>query len=135
MTVLVHHVRHGDSTVNGIIIIIKILSERFRGPTAEWYYDGHLSSQMSTFSPSPFSYSFKSEVVVRQLVVSFQDLKFGLSSQLKAASCAWCSSEMPPSKQVNGHSFTICLMVWCSFLSVTHGYMAWPVLHAVHTYE
>ena len=65
----------------------------------------------------------KSEVVVvRQLVVCFQDLKFCLSSQLKAASCAWCSSEMPPSKQVNGHSFTICLMVWCSFLSVTHGY-------------
>ena len=26
---------------------------------------------------------------------------------MKAASCAWCSSEMPPSKQVNGHSFII----------------------------
>ena len=25
----------------------------------------------------------------------------------------WCNSEMPPSKQVNGHSFTICLIVWC----------------------
>ena len=34
---------------------------------------------------------------------------------MKAASCAWCNSEMPPSKQVNGHSFTIiCLIVWCS---------------------
>ena len=44
----------------------------------------------------------------------FYDLKCRLSSQLKAASCAWCNSEMPPSKQVNGHSFTICLIVWCS---------------------
>ena len=48
------------------------------------------------------------------VVVCFQDLKFCLSSQLKAASCTRCSSEMPPSKQLNGHSFTICLIVWCS---------------------
>ena len=44
----------------------------------------------------------------------FHDLKFCLSSQLKAASSARCSSEMPPSMQVNGHSFTICLIVWGS---------------------
>ena len=48
------------------------------------------------------------------VVVCFHDLKCCLSSQVKAASCAWCSSEMPPSKQVNGHSFTICLIVCCS---------------------
>ena len=47
-------------------------------------------------------------------VVCFYDLKFHLSSQLNAASCAWCNSEMPPSKQINRHSFTICLIVWCS---------------------
>ena len=44
------------------------------------------------------------------VVVCFQHL----SSQLKAASCAWYSSEMPPSKQVNAHSFTICFIVWGS---------------------
>ena len=45
--------------------------------------------------------------VAQRLLLSFafHDLKFCLSSQLKAA-CALCSSEMPPSKQVNGHSFT-----------------------------
>ena len=48
------------------------------------------------------------------LSFAFHDLKFCLSSQLKAASCARCSSEMPPSKQVNGHSFTTCLIVWGS---------------------
>ena len=48
------------------------------------------------------------------VVVCFHDLKCFLTSQLKAASCVWCTSEMPPSKQVNGHSFTICLIVWCS---------------------
>ena len=48
------------------------------------------------------------------VVVCFHDIKFCLSSQVKAASCAWCSSEMPPSKQVNRHSFTICLIVCCS---------------------
>ena len=48
------------------------------------------------------------------VVLCFHDHKFRLSSQLKAASCAWCNYEMPPSKQVNGHSFTICLIVWCS---------------------
>ena len=53
-------------------------------------------------------------VVVVVVVVCFHDLKFCLRSQLNAASCARCSSEKPPSKQVNGHSFTICLMVWCS---------------------
>ena len=52
--------------------------------------------------------------VVVVVVVCFHDLKFCLSSQVKAASCNWCSSEMPPSKQVNGHSFTICHIVWCS---------------------
>ena len=55
---------------------------------------------------------FVREVIV-VVVVCFDDLKFCLSSHLKAASCAWCISEMPPSKQVNGHSFTICLIVWC----------------------
>ena len=25
---------------------------------------------------------------------------------MKAASCVWCTSEMPSSKKVNGHSFT-----------------------------
>ena len=40
------------------------------------------------------------------VVVCFRDLKFCLSSQLKPASCARCSSEMLPSKQVNEHSFT-----------------------------
>ena len=52
----------------------------------------------------------------RMLLLSFafHDLRFCLSSQLKAASCARCSSEMPPSKQVNGHSFTTCLIVWGS---------------------
>ena len=35
------------------------------------------------------------------LSFAFHDLKCCLSSQLKAASCARCSSEMPPSKQVN----------------------------------
>ena len=39
------------------------------------------------------------------LSFAFRDLKFCLSSQSKAASCARCSSKMPPSKQVNGHSF------------------------------
>ena len=39
------------------------------------------------------------------VVVCFHDLKLRLSSQLKAASCARCSSEMQPPKQVNGHSF------------------------------
>ena len=48
------------------------------------------------------------------LSFAFHDLKFCLSSQLTAASCARCSSEIPPSKQVNGHSFTICLIVWRS---------------------
>ena len=48
------------------------------------------------------------------LSFAFHDLRFCLSSQLKAASCARCSSEMPPSKQVNGHSFTTCLIVWGS---------------------
>ena len=48
------------------------------------------------------------------VVVCFHDRKCCLSSQVKAASCAWCSSEMPPSKQVNGYSFTIRLIVWCS---------------------
>ena len=48
------------------------------------------------------------------LSFAFHDLKFCLSSQLKAASCAWCNSEMLPSKQVNGHSFTTCLIVWGS---------------------
>ena len=48
------------------------------------------------------------------LPFAFHDLMFCLSSQLKAACCARCSSEMPPSKQVNGHSFTICLMGCCS---------------------
>ena len=38
------------------------------------------------------------------VVVCFHDLMFCLSSQLMAASCARCSSEMPPSVQVNGHS-------------------------------
>ncbi len=38
------------------------------------------------------------------VVVCFHDLKFCLSSQLKAASCARCRSEMPPSKHVNIHS-------------------------------
>ena len=52
-------------------------------------------------------------VYINVVVVCFYDLKYRLSSQLKAASCAWCSSEMPPSKQVNGHSFTICLIIWC----------------------
>ena len=46
------------------------------------------------------------------LSFAFHDLKFCLSSQLKAVSCARCSSEMPPSKQVNGHLFTTCLIVW-----------------------
>ena len=48
------------------------------------------------------------------LSFAFHDLKFCPSSQLKAASCALCRSEMPPSKQVNGHSFTTCLIVWGS---------------------
>ena len=48
------------------------------------------------------------------LSFAFHDLKFCLSSQLKAASCARCSSEMPPSKQVNRHSFTTSLIVWGS---------------------
>ena len=55
---------------------------------------------------------WKGTVVV--VVVCFHDLKFSLSSQLKAASCARCSSDMRLSKQVNGHSFTICLIVCCS---------------------
>ena len=33
---------------------------------------------------------------------------------MQAESCARCSSEMPPSKQVNGHLFTIRLIVWGS---------------------
>ena len=37
-------------------------------------------------------------------LIDFHDLKFCLSSQLKGASCARCSSEMPPSKQVVGIS-------------------------------
>ena len=56
--------------------------------------------------------SFQENVVV--VVCFFHDLKFCLSSQLKAASCARCSSEMPPSKQVNRHSLTTCLIVWDS---------------------
>ena len=44
----------------------------------------------------------------------FHDLKFCLSSQLKAASCARRSDEMPPSKQVSGCSFTVCFIAWCS---------------------
>ena len=35
------------------------------------------------------------------LSLAFHDLKFCLSNQLKAASSARCSSEMPPSKQVS----------------------------------
>ena len=51
----------------------------------------------------------RNRTMCRMLLLSFafHDLNFCLSSQLKAASCARCSSEMPPSKQVNGHSFTI----------------------------
>ena len=37
------------------------------------------------------------------LLLSFA---FTISNFVSAAS-AWCNSEMPPSKQVNGHSFTI----------------------------
>ena len=74
----------------------------------------------ATLCPTVFSacmlgnstlFCFDMVVVV---VVCFHDLKFCLSSQVKAAPCAWCISEMPPSKQVNGHSFTICLIVCCS---------------------
>ena len=59
------------------------------------------------------------------------------SSQLKAASCARCSSEMPPSKQVNGHSFTICLMVCCSPQSQSDCdiYVCWStcyILYDIH---
>ena len=69
------------------------------------YVGYHDANNVSNFGGDPVA------VVV---VVCFHDLKFCLSSQLKATSCAWCSSEMPSSKQVNGHSFTICLIVWCS---------------------
>ena len=54
----------------------------------------------------------KSHIVV--VVVCFDDLKFSLSSQFKVTSSARCSSDMPPSKQINGHSFTIFLIVCCS---------------------
>ena len=53
-------------------------------------------------------------IVADLLSFAFHDLKFCLSSQLKAASCARCSSEIPPSKQVNGHSFTTFVIVWYS---------------------
>ena len=69
------------------------------------------------------------------LSYAFHDLKFCLSSQLKAASCARCSSEVPPLKQVNGHSFTICLMVCCSLQGdVTphmHAVAAWSRVYSV----
>ena len=55
------------------------------------------------------------------LSFAFHDFKFCLSSQLQAASCASCSSEMPPSKQVNGHLFTICLIVWGSQMTPGYG--------------
>ena len=50
------------------------------------------------------------------VVVCIHDIKFWLSSLLKAAFCARCSSELPSSKQGNKHSFTIilCFMVCCS---------------------
>ena len=74
--------------------------------------------EVTTFSkvgiPVTSNYKASSMLAVVVVVVCFHDLKFGLSSQVKVASCGWCSSEMPPSKQVNGHSFTICLIVWCS---------------------
>ena len=54
----------------------------------------------------------KSHIVA--VVVCFDDLKFSLSSQFKVTPSARCSSEMPPSKQVNGHSLTIFLIVCCS---------------------
>ena len=57
---------------------------------------------------------WSADLLLVVVVVCFHDLRFCLSSQLKAASCARCSSEMPPSKQVNGHSFTTCLIVWGS---------------------
>ena len=41
------------------------------------------------------------------VVICFRDLMFCLSSQLKAASCARCGSEMPPLKQVNGHALRV----------------------------
>ena len=58
--------------------------------------------------------------IVQCCVLLLLSFVFTISSQLKAASCAWCNSEMPPSKQVNGHSFTICLIVWCCVLRTIH---------------
>ena len=68
---------------------------------------------LATLSPtSATAHQHSIRIVVVVVVVCFHSLKFRLSSQVKAASCAWCSSEKPPSKQVNMHPFTICLIVW-----------------------
>ena len=50
--------------------------------------------------------------IILLLSFAFTISNFVSAASWISASCAWCSSEMPPSKQVNGHSFTICLMVW-----------------------
>ena len=74
--------------------------------------EGGILAQEDSNGPYPPRSTRHYGVVV--VVVCFYELKFRLSSQLKAASCVLCNSEMPPLKQVNGHSFTICLIVWCS---------------------
>ena len=79
-----------------------------------------LSSVVVSFR-SNVSLSYFSSRILRTLRYSFIKcccccrLLFMISSFVSAASwCARCSSEMPPSKQVNGHSFTTCLIVWGS---------------------
>ena len=69
-------------------------------------------------------------MVVVVVVVCFHDLRFCLSSQLKAASYARCSSEMPLSKQVNGHSLTMPHGLMSTAVTERRGDVT-PLLHAV----
>ena len=69
----------------------------------------------TTYAPLSIAYTADDErIVVLVVVVAFHDLKFCLSSQLKAASCARFSFEKLPSKQVNRHPFTTRRMICCS---------------------
>ena len=70
---------------------------------------------LATLSPTSATARQHSIRVVVVVVVCFHSLKFRLSSQAKASSCAWCSSEKPPSKQhAPVHNMPHCLGVHSS---------------------
>ena len=56
-----------------------------------------LRPESKSFLSNQFLASWHRQLLL--LLYAFRDLRFWLSRQLKAASCARCSTEMPPSKQ------------------------------------